>query len=139
MLKAAYILLSAFFVSHLASAETIYKCVAKDGTDLYQNFPCNIDSIGWKPKDAHSQNEQPAPSTVELAPAAATSRAPEPRIGMNAEEVRTIWGEPTGDAIRGLVPISRTELADRSIEVWTYGTTRSVQFDQNGRVSIIRP
>src|ERR1700694_1038948 len=29
----------------LASAQ-IFKCVAKDGIDLYQNFPCGIDSIG---------------------------------------------------------------------------------------------
>ncbi|HEY6329708.1 MAG TPA: DUF4124 domain-containing protein [Blastocatellia bacterium] len=140
MLKAPHILVLACIFSHLASAGTIYKCTGKDGTDLYQNFPCSIDSIGWKPKDAPVQNAQTAASAKVSEPTKATPTSDVgPRVGMNAEEVRTIWGEPTGDAIHGLVPILHTEIGGRSIEIWTYGTTQSVQFDQNGRVSIIRP
>jgi hypothetical protein len=40
--------LAASCVSLSASAE-IFKCVAKDGSPLYQNFPCQFDSIGWVP------------------------------------------------------------------------------------------
>lgn len=140
MLKVPHILVLACIFSQLASAGTIYKCIGKDGTDLYQNFPCSIDTIGWKPKDMPVQNAQPAASAKASEPTNATASSDVgPRVGMNAEEVRTIWGEPTGDAIHGLVPISHTEIGDHSIEIWTYGITRSVQFDQNGRVSIIRP
>src|ERR1700694_4745068 len=41
-------------VAPLASAQ-IFKCVAKDGTDLYQNFPCGIDSIGSMPTNGQSE------------------------------------------------------------------------------------
>lgn len=148
MLKFASILLAALIFSPLACAE-IYKCAGMGGLDLYQNFPCTIESLGWMPKDPTSQNAQLAPSNAN--PERTKAASPEvvqtgkpfsldvvPRLGMTTEEVRRIWGEPTGDAIHALVPIWRTEIADGPIEIWTYGTTRSAQFDQNGRVSVLR-
>ena len=41
----ALVVLSAFLGAPAGAAE-IFKCVAKDGSPLYQNFPCNIDSLG---------------------------------------------------------------------------------------------
>jgi hypothetical protein len=148
MLKFLLILLPAFIVAPLASAQ-IYKCVGKGGLDLYQNFPCAIDSLGWMPMDPLRQNAPSPASNVnpELTKAATppvveagTLRSPEavPRVGMTTDQVRRIWGEPTGDAIHSLVPIWHTEIGDEPIEIWSYGTTRSVQFDQNGRVSVLR-
>jgi hypothetical protein len=148
MLRFVLILLPAFIVAPLASAQ-IYKCVGKGGLDLYQNFPCAIDSLGWMPMDPPRQNAPSAASSVnpELTKAATPAvveagqlHSPEavPRVGMTTDQVRRIWGEPTGDAIHSLVPIWHTEIGDQSIDIWSYGTTRSVQFDQNGRVSVVR-
>src|SRR5205807_9612092 len=47
----ASILVLPFCAAPPASAE-IFKCVAKDRTALYQNFPCEFDSIGWVPLNA---------------------------------------------------------------------------------------
>jgi hypothetical protein len=41
----ALFVLSAFLGGPAVASEII-KCVAKDGLPLYQNFPCNIDSLG---------------------------------------------------------------------------------------------
>ena len=41
-----WLILACAFSAAPATAAEIFKCVAKDGTALYQNFPCNIDSIG---------------------------------------------------------------------------------------------
>lgn len=148
MLKLAFALLI-FVVSHPASAG-IYKCVGKGGIDLYQNFPCSIDSLGSMPQDPQIQFVDQAASTIEskqtqtppsgvAQPGEPLSGDASPRLGMTAEQVRAIWGEPAGDTIHGLVPISHPEIAGRSIEIWTYSTTRFVQFDQSGHVSAFRP
>ena len=141
MLKSVCVLFSVLFIAPLASAE-IFKCVAKNGLDLYQNFPCQFESMGWTPMDAQgpktplapSDSNQAKPKAVALE-AAASGKSPavpgELRIGMTTEEVRAIWGEPTdtvqeepGDAAR--------------FEIWSYGTSRSVRFDRKGRVSAIQ-
>ena len=46
----ALIYVSMLGISPPAFAE-IFKCVAKDGSPLYQNFPCQFDSIGWVPSN----------------------------------------------------------------------------------------
>jgi hypothetical protein len=46
--------------------------------DLYQNFPCQFESMGETPTDAPGPKKSPA------VPA-------EPRLGMTTEEVRAIW------------------------------------------------
>lgn len=141
-----YILLYAFIVTPSASAGEIYKCVGAHGLDLYQNFPCQFDSMGLMPTDA--QTPKGMPPTSDTNPErikAATSEAkvvpksgPErnmPDRGMTADEVKAIWGKPTGDPVHGLVA---TEITDGGAIIWTYGTTRTVQFDPSGRVSLVR-
>lgn len=130
--------LCGLLVAPLASAE-IFKCVAKDGTDLYQNFPCQFDSIGWKPTNtqspkpssATSDSSQAQPQAISITTAGKTPTQPgEPRIGMTAEEVKTLWGEAANSYY--------DELVDGRVEIWSYGPSRSVTFDINGRVSAIQ-
>jgi hypothetical protein len=127
----------------LASAQ-IFKCVAKDGTDLYQNFPCGIDSIGSMPTNGQSgqsekaglaksdsKREKPDASPPAVVAAGKSIIAQnEPRIGVTKEEVRAMWGEPTD---------SRWEEPGEGdlSEVWSYGNSRSVRF-VNDRVSAIQ-
>jgi hypothetical protein len=127
----------------LASAQ-IFKCVAKDGTDLYQNFPCGIDSIGSMPTNgpsgqsekaglAQSDSKRAKPNASPPAGVAAGKSIvaqSEPRIGVTKEEVRAMWGEPTD---------SRWEEPGEGdlYEVWSYGDSRSVRFVKD-RVSAIQ-
>ena len=139
MLKSACVLLSVLFVAPLASAE-IFKCAAKDGTDLYQNFPCQFDSMGI-PTNAQGTNTPSAPAnstqtTLKAVPPSiqAVGRSlalpSEPRVGMTIEDVRAIWGEPTSSY--------QDELVEGRVEVWSYGASRSVQFDVRGRVTALQ-
>jgi len=127
MLKFVCVLFSVLFVAPLASAE-IFKCVGKNGEDLYQNFPCQFVSMGGTPIDAPSPKKSPAdvpgPKKSPAAPA-------EPRIGMTTEEVRAIWGEPTDSLWE------EPGDGDRS-ELWSYGGSRSVRFDSKRRVAAIQ-
>jgi hypothetical protein len=127
------LILPALCASPLASAE-IFKCVAKDGTALYQNFPCQFDSIGWKPTDPQAAMTTPIPADArrakpKTAPANAASTvksadASEPRIGMTPDEVKAILGEP--------LEIVQDESIE-GIEIWRY-VDRTVQFDRTNRV-----
>jgi hypothetical protein len=117
MLKSVCVLFLVLFVAPLASAE-IFKCLGKNGEDLYQNFPCQFESIDSLPIDARVPKKSPA------VPA-------EPRPGMTAEDVRAIWGEPTDT-------IQEEPGKGGRFEVWSYGDSRSVRFDHRGRVSAIK-
>ena len=136
--KAVCIALAASFLAAQASAE-IFKCVGKDGADLYQNFPCQYDSMGWKPD---AQNAQPSSGTansslvqqpkaipVAIGSASKPPASRDPRVGMTAEEVKALWGEPGNEYY--------DELVDGRVEIWSYGESRSVTFDVKGRVSAI--
>ena len=137
VLKSVFVLFSVLFVAPLASAE-IFKCVGKKGEALYQNFPCQFESMGGMPMDAAGSKtstadvRDPKKSPTDVAGPKKSPAAPaEPRIGMTTEEVRAIWGEPTdthweepGDG-------------DRS-ELWSYGASRSVRFDPKRRVAAIQ-
>lgn len=138
MRKPTCILCLLLFVAPAASAQ-IFKCVAKDGTDLYQNFPCGIDSIGSvatkpqseKPGLLQTDSKQAKP----IAPAGAAVRKANtegtgPQVGMTMEEVRAIWGEPPNAYY--------DELVDGRAEIWPYGGSRFVQFDLRGRVSALQ-
>lgn len=115
MLKSLCVLFSVLFVAPLASAE-IFKCLGKHGEDLYQNFPCQFESVAGIPKDG------PAPKKSPAAPA-------EPRLGMTTDEVRVIWGEPT--------EVVQEEPGNGPrFEVWSYGASQSVRFDRRGRVTV---
>jgi hypothetical protein len=128
-------------ITPLASAE-IFKCVGKDGLDLYQNFPCQFESMGSVPLNMQAQkapsspanSSQPKSETLAYeATLVARSGSPkqkEPRLGMTAEEVRAIWGEPTDTLWE------EPGVGDRS-ELWSYGDSRSVRFVK-ARVSAIQ-
>ena len=116
-----------------ASAAEIFKCVAKDGTALYQNFPCNIDSIGSvassppvsKPNSPPTDSRTTKSNTVPVK--VASSGANEPRIGMTADEVKALWGEP-----EEMVDDEPAE--GGSVSNWRYADGRIVQFDHKHRV-----
>ena len=55
----------------------------------------------------------------------------EPRIGMTTREVRAIWGEPT--------EVTQEEVVQGRVQTWSYGASRSLQFDHSGRISVIQP
>ena len=117
MLKSVCVLFSVLFVASPAYAE-VFKCVGKYGEALYQNFPCQFESMGSVPVDAPGSKKPPA------LPA-------EPRVGMTNDEVRAIWGEPT--------EIIQEEPGEGSrFEVWSYGDSRSVRFDRKRRVSSVQ-
>ena len=59
MLKSVYVLFFVLFVAPLAFAE-VFKCVGKTGEDLYQNFPCQFESMGGMPIDAQGPKKSPA-------------------------------------------------------------------------------
>ena len=127
MLKSVCVLFSVLFVASLASAE-IFKCVGKNGEALYQNFPCQFESMGGTPTDAPGPKKSP---TDVAAPKKSTAAPAEPRIGMTTDEVRAIWGEPT-DTVQ-------EEPGDGSrFEVWSYGASRSVRFDRKRHVAAIQ-
>ena len=150
----ALILVPAFYYSPPASAE-IFKCVAKDATALYQNFPCEFDSIGWLPLNpqaakttlmspAASQAKPKATpvnvaspvsvaspvnvaSPVTVASTVKSTYTGELRIGMTEDEVRTLLGEP-----EEMVDDEPAE--GGRVSLWRYADGRSVQFDHKHHV-----
>ena len=127
MLKSVCVLFSVLFVARLASAE-IFKCVGKNGEDLYQNFPCQFESGGGMPTDVADTKKSP---TDVLGPKKSPAAPAEPRIGMTTDEVRAVWGEPTNTV--------QEEPGDGPrFEVWSYGPSRSVRFDRKRRVAAIQ-
>lgn len=157
------------FVAPLASAETIFKCAGKNGTVLYRNFPCPSESESkvWVRTDAQDPRTVPSPAGNSLTirdeprmenpaapgptgnpvatqsePRIETPTAPsaasgppaaqgEPRIGMTTKEVKAIWGEPT--------EVTQEEVVQGRVQTWSYGPSRSVQFDDTGRLSVMQP
>ena len=116
-----------------ASAAEIFKCVAKDGTALYQNFPCHIDSIGSAASNPPTSkpNSPPADSSAtkpNIAPVkVASSGATEPRVGMTSDEVKALLGEP-----EEMVDDEPAE--GGRVSSWRYADGRTVQFDHTHRV-----
>jgi hypothetical protein len=137
MLKSVCVLFSVLFVAPLATAD-VFKCVGKSGEDLYQNFPCQFESIGATPGDGTSVGGTPKGGTPkgETSINAQGQKKPpalpaEPQIGMATDEVRAIWGEPT-DTVQ-----EEPQIGGR-LEVWSYGDSRSVSFNPRGRVVAIQ-
>jgi hypothetical protein len=137
-------LFSLLFVTSIASAE-VFKCTGKYGEDLYQNFPCQFESMGGTPTDVldpkkpatdvAAPKKSPAPTQQRLGAAQGQKKPPalpaEPQIGMTTDEVRAIWGEPT-DTVQ-----EEPQIGGR-LEVWSYGDSRSVSFNPRGRVVAIQ-
>ena len=131
------LMLPAFCAAPLASAE-IFKCVAKDGTALYQNFPCQFDSIRWMASNPQTAKTTLVPldsrqaktdaALVNVASIVKSVDASEPRIGMTPDEVRAILGEPL-EAVQ-----------DESIdtgEIWRY-VDKNIRFDRTHRVAVVQ-
>ena len=118
----------------VAHAE-IYKCAGKGGMPLYQNFPCEFDSLGAMPSSPmpraapgsalHASNGAPRNNASTVREPPATGAAP--RVGMSRRDIRTRWGQP--------LETSKEEHAEEDIEIWTYAGSRSVHFDRKGRVA----
>jgi hypothetical protein len=49
---------------------------------------------------------------------------------MSIEEVRALWGEPDN--------AYQDELVEGRVEIWSYGDSRSVKFDVNGKVTAVQ-
>ena len=132
------LILPAFCAAPLASAE-IFKCVAKDGTALYQNFPCQFDSISWMPLNPQaakttlipldSRQAKPHAAPVNVASIVKSVDPSEPRIGMTPDEVRAILGEPL-EAVQD-------EPIDPGIETWRY-VDKNIRFDGTHRVTLVQ-
>ena len=138
MQKLVWILAPLIFSTPIASAE-IFKCAPKDGMPHYQNFPCAIDrpdllpsssGAAVPPTGAPMQDETKAPSPNQQTIAKVAASVDAPRIGMTAEEVRAVWGEPSN--------VYWDELVDGRAEVWSFSSSRSVQFDLKGRVAMVQ-
>lgn len=145
MWKSVYVLFSVLFVVPTASAE-VFKCVGKKGEPLYQNFPCEFESMGGMPTDVPNPKKSstdvvgaktsPAAPTQQRLGAGQGQKKPpdspaEPQIGMTTDEVRAIWGEST-DTVQ-----EEPQIGGR-LEVWSYGDSRSVSFNPRGRVVAIQ-
>jgi hypothetical protein len=137
-----WIAVPVFLATEPAGAE-IFKCKAKNGADLYQNFPCEIDSLGLPSPNANpgavrQPSSEPAATNARAAVGQAAAAAlvkvgiaSEPRRGMTPEEVRAIWGEPE-QVIQDEPPSGR-------VEIWEYAHGRSVRFNNKERVlSVLR-
>jgi hypothetical protein len=114
----------------LASAE-IWKCAGSAGVAVYQNFPCQFDSIGSAPSAAHAIASTPPPASV-ASPATAKHVAvgAEPKIGMTTDEVKAMWGEP--------LDRYEDEQINGRFLVWDYGSNRSVRFTPKRRVASVQ-
>ena len=117
----------------------IFKCKAKSGADLYQNVPCELDSLGnSSPGTVRQPLREPTAADGRTAVGQAAAAAPvkagiatEPRRGMTQEQVRAIWGEPQ-QVIQDEPPSGR-------VEIWEYAQGRSVRFNNKDRVlSVLR-
>ncbi|HEY1461080.1 MAG TPA: DUF4124 domain-containing protein [Casimicrobiaceae bacterium] len=124
------LILGCAFSAAPATAAEIYKCVAKDGTALYQNFPCNIDSIGSEPTATKPNSLPDASAAKSNTPTKATSTAQsggEPRIGMTTDEVKALLGEPEE-------MVEDEPAIGGRVSNWRYADGRTVQFDHRHRV-----
>jgi hypothetical protein len=150
---------TASFLVPLASAQDVLKCVGKDGAQLYSNGRCppgtkSVVVVRQDTEDAKSmslpnrdgnpvsrQDNAPTGSpmmSTTSEPSAAnpelsidpppSSPEGEPRLGMSRMEVQAIWGQP--------VEVSHEEEVRGRVDTWSYGGSRSLEFE-NGRLSAI--
>ena len=65
-LRPACAVLLTLLLTSQASAETIFKCAGKDGTEVYSNFPCESQSgsVVWLQGNAQNPAQTTAPSTA---------------------------------------------------------------------------
>ena len=139
MLRALWVFGAAFMMTQAAAAE-IFKCTSKNGLDLYQNFPCQIDSLGNVPSQHVGSKPTPPLKSIQAnaanpalqrgSPTAPLSPGSDLQVGMSAAEVRTIWGEPA--------EIVQDEPRSGRVEIWQYADGRVVQINVKQRVISIQ-
>ena len=149
MSRFLWLVIAGLTLASPSSLAEIFKCKGKDGLTLYQNFSCDIDSLGSLPSNqaaagkpapadksiqADARNPVPAVSpSVEArrsAPVAGSPPSGEPRVGMTAEDVKTLWGEP--------VEILQDEPRSGRVAIWQYADGRVVQINNKQRVISIQ-
>jgi outer membrane protein assembly factor BamE (lipoprotein component of BamABCDE complex) len=119
MSGSALVLVATLVVAPAAFADQIYVCKASDGSVVYRDFPCPTDAESTAfgdPRSGDSKQAKPAQNGAER----------ELRAGMSKAEVRAILGNPT--------EITQEEGVDGRVDTWSYGGSRTVQFDANGHV-----
>jgi hypothetical protein len=146
MFRLLWLVIASLTLAAPSSLAEIFKCKSKDGLTLYQNFSCDIDSLGSLPSsqaatgkpapavksiqaDARDSGPATSPPSVEARRSAVQPGSPpsgEPRVGMTGEEVRTIWGEP--------VEILQDEPRSGRVEIWQYADGRVVHINNKRRV-----
>ena len=102
-------------------------------------FKCEIDSLGSLPSAPTAAAPVPAQGANTQKPkivATAVNRGSEAssgavRVGMTSAQVRAVWGEPT--------ETYQDELVEGRVEIWAYGSNRTVKFDLDGHVTEIQP
>jgi hypothetical protein len=132
-----FVLSSCF--SSLAGAGEIFRCVAKNGIPLYQNFPCQFDSLsqmGGVDVAKRASENKATPAAVQSAtliaatPPQPHTGATEPAPGMTSDEIWTLLGQP-------MEVVSNHATGQGSAEIWQYADKR-VQFDDNNVVVAIQ-
>ena len=111
--------LAMLVVAPAAFADSIYVCKASNGAVVYRDFPCPPDSEATAvvgPTNANLKAAKPAP----------LAREQELRAGMSKGEVRAILGSPT--------EITQEEGVDGRVDTWSYGSSRTLQFDAGGHL-----
>ena len=142
MFKPSCVLMALVFASPLATAE-IFKCT-RDGATVYQNFTCDVESIGSKatataPPEQTATLAVSAPERIQRPPRKVkppeeklAGPPTEPRVGMTKNQVKaSTWGEP--------VDIVKEEVVEGWTQAWYYDLQkkRSVLFDVRGVVSSV--
>ncbi len=127
------LVLCSALVATPAVASEIFKCLAKDGSPLYQNFPCGIDSLGSLPSKPNVTQPTPTatPQAVKVTSTGKSTSSSEPRVGMTIDEVKSLLGEPA--------EIVEDEPRGGRVSIWRYADGRIVQFDNKHRVFKLQP
>jgi hypothetical protein len=132
--------ITAFLAAPVVAAE-IFECVAKDRSALYQNFPCHIDSLGSLPLNppvaktpsmaGPAGQEKSKIERINVASISKSTHKGEPRIGMTADEVRALFGEPEE-------MVEDEPATGGRVSNWRYADGRIVQFDNKHRVLAVQ-
>jgi hypothetical protein len=120
--------LTALLASPVFASE-IFKCVAKDGSPLFQNFPCDIDSIGSVASNGTAAKAAAQPDTSKterLKPSSSNTTGGLP-VGMSSDEVKSLLGAPEE-------MVTDEPATGGRITTWRYADGRLLQFDHGHRL-----